>query len=77
MAVRGKALTPISRMLCDASILSRPSATKPIIGRKGRHPHAFMRDAGHDDAAPAAGHAELCGFRLPTGNVELRPRKPV
>jgi len=32
-----------------------------------------MRDARYDDAAPAAGHAELGGFR----NVKLRPRKPV
>ena len=36
-----------------------------------------MRDTRHDDAAPAAGHAELCGFRLAAGKVELRPRKPV
>ena len=36
-----------------------------------------MRDTRHDDATPAAGHAELCGFRPPVGNVELRPGKPV
>jgi hypothetical protein len=36
-----------------------------------------MRDARYADAAPAAGHTELSGFRLPAGNVELRPRKPV
>ena len=36
-----------------------------------------MRDTRHDDTAPAAGHADLCGFRLPAGNIELRSRKPV
>ena len=36
-----------------------------------------MRDTRHDNGAPAAGHAELCGFRLAAGKVELRPRKPV
>jgi hypothetical protein len=30
-----------------------------------------MRDTRHDDATPAAGHAELCGFDLPAGKVEL------
>src|SRR6516165_9367909 len=54
-----------------------PGAAKPIIGGEGRHPHALMRDTWHDNAAPAAGHAELCGFGLPAGKVELRPRKPV
>ena len=54
-----------------------PGATKPIIGGEGRHLHALMRDTRHDNAAPAAGDAELCGFRLAVGNVELRSRKPV
>src|SRR5207244_11463315 len=30
-----------------------------------------------EDAIPTAGHAKRCGFRLPAGNVELRPLKPV
>jgi hypothetical protein len=47
------------------------------MGGEGRHPHALMRDTRHDDATPVAGDAKLCGFRLPAGNVELRPRKPV
>ena len=54
-----------------------PNAAKPVIGGEGRHPHALMRDARHDDSAPSAGHPELGGFRLPAVNVELRPRKPV
>jgi len=54
-----------------------PDAAKPIIGGEGRHPHALMGDARHDDSAPAAGHAELGGFRLPAINVEPCPRKPV
>jgi len=54
-----------------------PVATKPIIGGKDRHPHALMRHARYDNTAPAAGHSELCCFRLPASNVELRPRKPV
>src|SRR5262249_56708014 len=50
---------------------------EPIIGGEGRHPQAVMRDARYDDAAPPAGHGELGGFRLPVGNVKLRPRKSV
>src|SRR5215469_15178014 len=50
---------------------------EPIIARKCRHPHSVMRDVRYDNAAPAARDAELCRFRPPAVDVELRPRKPV
>jgi gamma-glutamyltranspeptidase len=31
--------------------------TEPVIAGKCRHPHPLMRDAWHDNAAPAARHA--------------------
>src|SRR5204862_5173203 len=52
-------------------------AVEPVLRGEGRHAHALMRDARHDDTGPAAGHAELGGLRLAPREVELRPREAV
>ena len=68
---------PFASSLPRTTLERSASRAEPIIAGKCRHPHPLMRDARHDNAAPAAGHAELCGFRPPALKVELRPRKSV